>query len=136
MEIRILLVEDNPADVFLIEEALRTHALRFNLKWISDAEEALALFRDPSLTGGAAPHLILLDLNLPRVDGKELLARIRSTPALTGTRVAVLTSSDSPADRRDVEALGADCYINKPSTLDEFLAIGGVVKELVSGVCG
>jgi DNA-binding NarL/FixJ family response regulator len=55
-------------------------------------------------------------------------------PALRGARVSILTSSDSPSDRRDTEALGADCYIKKPPTLDEFLSIGRVIKELVSGV--
>jgi two-component system response regulator len=83
---------------------------------------------------GAQPHLILLDLNLPKVDGKELLSAVRKAPAVRGTLVAVLTSSDSPSDRRDTEALGADCYIKKPPTPDEFLAIGRVIKELVSGV--
>jgi CheY-like chemotaxis protein len=132
MAVRITLVEDNPADVYLLEEALRTHGVAFELDWIADGEQALA--RLSAMRDGAQPHLILLDLNLPKVDGKELLSAIRKTPALRSTRVAILTSSDSPSDRRDTEALGADCYIKKPPTLDEFLAIGRVIKELVSGV--
>jgi two-component system, chemotaxis family, response regulator Rcp1 len=132
MAVRITLVEDNPADVYLLEEALRTHGVVFELDWIPDGEQALA--RLSAMRDGAQPHLILLDLNLPKVDGKELLSAVRKTPALRGTRVAILTSSDSPSDRRDTEALGADCYIKKPPTLDEFLAIGRVIKELVSGV--
>src|SRR5262252_7388292 len=132
MAVRITLVEDNPADVYLLEEALRTHDVAFELDWISDGEQALT--RLSGMRDGAQPHLILLDLNLPKVDGKELLSAVRKTPALRGTRVAILTSSDSPSDRRDTEALGADCYIKKPPTLDEFLAIGRVIKELVSGI--
>lgn len=129
--VNILLVEDNPADVFLIEEALRTHQVEFKLQWIADGEQALTAFQN---SGGfdTIPDLILLDLNLPRVDGKEILARIRQVGSLDQTRVAVLTSSDSPSDRRDAETLGADCYIKKPPTLDEFLAIGGVIKDLVA----
>lgn len=132
MPIRIILVEDNPADVYLLEEALRAHDIAYELEWIADGEQALT--RLSGTPNGGQPNLILLDLNLPRVDGKELLAAIRRTPTLGDTPVAILTSSDSPSDRRDTEALGADCYIKKPPTLDEFLAIGRVIKELVSGV--
>jgi CheY-like chemotaxis protein len=132
MAIRITLVEDSPADVYLLEEAQRAHGVAFELDWIPDGEQALTrLLRMPP---GAQPHLILLDLNLPRVNGRELLSAIRRTPALQHTRVAILTSSDPPTDRHDTEALGADCYIKKPPTLDEFLATGRVIKELVSGV--
>jgi CheY-like chemotaxis protein len=132
MAIKILVIEDNPADVYLLEEALRANDVDFNLEWIADGEQALTrLSRVPD---GAEPALVLVDLNLPRVDGKELLSAIRQTPAFRDTLVAVLTSSDSPADRRDTEALGANCYIKKPPTLDEFLSIGRVIKELISGV--
>ena len=128
---RILLVEDNPADVYLIEEALKTHHLRFELEWMSDGEQAVACLSRIA-EQGSPPDLILLDLNLPRVDGKEVLARARAIPRLKDTLVAILTSSDSPADRRDTAALGANCYIKKPPTLDEFLSIGGIIKELLS----
>ena len=131
MAISIFLVEDNPADVYLIEEALRAHEVNFDLKWMSDGELALAELID---LGNAAvpPDLILLVLNLPRVDGKEVLSRIRQNPKLQNTLVAILTSSDSPSDKRDTQTLGANCYIKKPPTLDEFLTIGGVIKELVA----
>ena len=131
MPIRITVIEDNPADVYLLEEALRAHGVDFELDWIADGEQALARFT--SMPGGASPSLILLDLNLPKVDGKELLSAVRRVPALRETPVAILTSSDSPSDRLDTEVLGADCYIKKPPTLDEFLSIGRVIKELVSG---
>jgi CheY-like chemotaxis protein len=127
--IRILLVEDNPADVYLIEEALRTHGVQFEMKWLRDGEQALELLTEDGL---GAPDLVLLDLNLPRVDGKEVLTRIRQTPHLAGVPVAIMTSSDSPQDRREMADLGASCYIKKPPTLDEFLEVGGVIKNLLA----
>lgn len=129
MPVRIVLVEDNPADVFLIEEALRAHGFQFDLRWIADGEQAVGAL--PSIAEGECPDLFLLDLNLPRVDGKEVLTRIRQTPAFASAKVAILTSSDSPADRRETELLGADCYIQKPPTLDEFMQIGGIIQELL-----
>ena len=127
--IRILLVEDNPADVYLIEEALRTHGVQFEMKWLRDGEQALELLTEAGL---GAPDLVLLDLNLPRVDGKEVLTRIRQTPHLAAVPVAIMTSSDSPQDRREMADLGASCYIKKPPTLDEFLEVGGVIKNLLA----
>jgi two-component system, chemotaxis family, response regulator Rcp1 len=125
---RILLVEDNPADVYLIEEALRTHGVEYELNWLRDGEQALALLSGSEFV---SPDLVLLDLNLPRVDGKEVLARIRRMPELATVPVAIMTSSDSPQDRREMAELGASCYIKKPPTLDEFLEVGGVVKTLL-----
>jgi len=122
-------VEDNPADVYLIEEALRTHGVECDMKWLRDGEQALTWLAD---NGDACPDLVLLDLNLPRVDGKEVLARIRRTPRLSATRVAIMTSSDSPQDRREMADLGADCYIKKPPTLDEFLEVGNTIKNLLA----
>jgi two-component system, chemotaxis family, response regulator Rcp1 len=127
---KILLIEDNPADVFLIKEAMRAHGIDFDLQWLSDGEEALG-----HVNGfGAASHLpelILLDLNLPKVDGKELLKRIRHNRHLADTPVVILTSSDSPHDRNETARLGASCYIRKPPTLDEFLGVGGTIKKLL-----
>ncbi len=132
LQVRILLIEDNPADVFLIKEALRTHGIEYDLNWIADGEEAVEQV-DKVQSDTTAPGLILLDLNLPKVDGKEVLTRIRRNPALSDTPVAILTSSDSPHDRRDTASLGATCYIRKPPTLDEFLGVGERIKELLSG---
>lgn len=128
---RILLIEDNPADAFLVKEALRTHGIAFDLNWVSDGEEAVGHL-STFLSAQSAPALILLDLNLPKVDGKEVLSKIRSNPNLAATKVAILTSSDSPHDRRDTANLGANCYIKKPPTLEEFLGVGGTIKHLLS----
>jgi CheY-like chemotaxis protein len=92
---RIILVEDNPADVFLIEEALRAHEVSFEITWVRDGEQAIALI-DRGETNN--PELFLLDLNLPRVDGRDVLAKIRRTPGLAKIPVIIMTSSDSPQD--------------------------------------
>ena len=127
----MLLIEDNPADVFLVKEALRTHAVKFDMNWISDGEQALRVI--DRFSPAAPPDIVVLDLNLPKVDGKELLARIRQNSVFNKTPVLILTSSDSPADRRETAALGATCYIQKPPTLNEFLALGGAIKEVAAG---
>lgn len=131
-EARILLIEDNPADVFLIKEALRTHGVQFRLQWLSDGEEAASHVEKFRAEDAASLDLILLDLNLPKMDGKEILSRIRSNPALANTPVAILTSSDSPHDRRDTARLGASCYIKKPPTLDEFMSVGEKIRDLLT----
>lgn len=129
---RILLVEDNPADVFLIKEAMRTHGIPFDLEWFADGEDAVAHIDhlDPA---ARVPDAILLDLNLPKVDGKEVLACIRRNAQLKHVPVAILTSSDSPHDRREAARLGASIYIKKPPTLDEFLDVGGTIRDLLEG---
>jgi CheY-like chemotaxis protein len=78
------------------------------------------------------PELFLLDLNLPRVDGRDVLAKIRRTPGLAKIPVIIMTSSDSPQDRRETAELGATCYIKKPPTLDEFLMVGEIIGNVVT----
>lgn len=123
--VRILLAEDNPADVYLIEEALREHGVDFEMLVARDGEQAIAFISDPSC------HLdiVLLDLNMPKRGGSEVLEKLqgKSVP------VIVLTSSDSPVDKMEALRLGAAQYIRKPTGLDEFLAIGGTIKKMVSG---
>jgi two-component system, chemotaxis family, response regulator Rcp1 len=124
---KILVVEDNPADVFLIEEALRAHQVVFEMTWLRDGEQALLMIEQGQL---GEPDVVLLDLNLPRVDGKEVLIKIRQSAQLSCVPVVIMTSSDSPQDRREMADLGANCYTKKPPTLDEFLEVGGVIKNL------
>jgi CheY-like chemotaxis protein len=129
--LQILLAEDNPADVYLIREALKEHHIECNIVALADGREVLnALFPD----GDAwVPDLIILDLNLPRHDGSEILAKIRSSEAGSRVPVVILTSSDSPRDREAAIALGASAYVSKPSNLDEFLKLGSLFKEMVTG---
>lgn len=125
----ILLAEDNPADVFLIYEALKEHEVACTVRTAADGREVLTL-----LAPGAAwhPDLIILDLNLPRHDGIEILQKLNSTGACTGIPVVVLTSSDSPRDREACKGLGATRFFRKPSNLEQFLQLGAVFKELLT----
>lgn len=129
----ILLAEDNSADVYLIREALKEHGIGCQLRLASDGKDVLQLvsFHDPP--GEDVDFgLIILDLNLPRHDGIEILQRLRENPKLAHVPVVVLTSSDSPRDRLIATHLGAARFIRKPSSLEEFLSLGAVFKELLS----
>jgi two-component system, chemotaxis family, response regulator Rcp1 len=123
--VRILLAEDNPADVYLIEEALREHKVNFNITVAEDGEAAMTMLE----RGQVQPDIVLLDLNMPKRSGGEVLDRLRKE---SGKDIPVIihTSSDSPTDREEAFRLGATRYIRKPTGLDEFLQIGAVIKEL------
>jgi CheY-like chemotaxis protein len=128
--INILLAEDNPADVFLIRESLKEHGVEFALEVAENGEQAMQRLnelRDGS--GGVPPDLIVLDLNLPQVDGMELLRHLRNIPRLAGLPVVIFTSSDSTQDRQNAAMLGA-MYICKPVNLDEFMKIGQELERL------
>jgi len=129
--LRILLVEDNPSDVFLLRTALVKAGLSFELMVLPDGEKALQhverLCRDGTLT---RPDIILLDLNLPKHTGLEVLQVIRKTPSLRGVPVAIYTSSDSPEDRSHSTRLGVNCYIVKPSQLKELSKVAGMVSDM------
>ena len=129
----ILLAEDNSADVYLIREALKEHGIVCPLRLATDGKDVLRLisFQDPP-DEDIDFSLIILDLNLPRHDGIEILQRLRENPNLTHVPVVVLTSSDSPRDRLMATNLGAARFIRKPSNLEEFLSLGAVFKTLLS----
>jgi CheY-like chemotaxis protein len=128
----VLLADDNPSDVYLIREALREHGVDCVLRVASDGKDALGIISNEAPDMGAGCiKLIILDLNLPRHDGIEILQRLRSLPWLEGVPVVVLTSSDSPRDRLMANQLGATRYLRKPSSLDEFLGLGAIFKELL-----
>jgi CheY-like chemotaxis protein len=138
----ILLAEDNPADVYLIREALREHGVDATVRVVSDGREVLRLIC-PEKPEAVVPalDLIILDLNLPRHDGIEILEQLRGSAGLADVAVVVLTSSDSPRDQKIANQLGATCYLRKPSNLEQFLALGEVLKSLLDGtqaksVCG
>jgi chemotaxis family two-component system response regulator Rcp1 len=129
--VQILLAEDNPADVYLIRHALAENHVSCSLELARDGKEALSFL----LTEGdspTVPDLILLDLNLPQHDGMEVLQRIRQDHRMTAVPVIVFTSSDSPSDRLSATQLGITRYIKKPSMLDDFLAIGAVIREVLA----
>lgn len=122
--IEILLVEDNAADVRLTEEALKEGKVRNNLHVARDGMEALEfLHRQGKFKDATRPDLILLDLNLPRRDGREVLADIKNDPELKMIPVVVLTTSSAEADILKSYKLHANCYITKPVDLEQFVNV-------------
>ncbi len=128
--VEILLVEDNPADVQLTVEALRDAKVHNNLHVASDGEEALAFLRRRNGYAEAPrPDLVLLDLNLPRKSGREVLAEVKADPDLRRIPVIILSTSSNDDDVASAYDLAANCYVTKPVDLDEFL---GVVRAIDS----
>ncbi|SRR5579884_3227867 len=122
--IEILLVEDNPGDVRLTIEALRDGKIRNNLHVARDGVEAMAfLRREGPYANAPRPDLILLDLNLPRKDGREVLAEIKADARLRTIPVIVLTTSAAEQDVVQSYNLHANCYITKPVDLDQFITV-------------
>lgn len=132
--IDILLVEDNPADVRLTREVFKGCRTPNRLHVAKDGEEALRfLRRQGKFTGAPAPDLILLDLNLPRMDGRELLAAIRQDEALKAIPVIVLSTSEAEADIICAYRLGANCYISKPVDLEHFVRVVARIEDFWLG---
>lgn len=128
--IEILLVEDNPGDVRLTREALKEGKVRNNLYMVEDGVEALAfLLRKGKYANSIRPDLILLDLNLPRKDGRELLADIKSDPDLKQIPVVILTTSKDEADVLRTYDLHANCYITKPVDLNQFITVVQAIEN-------
>lgn len=128
---KILLAEDNPADVYLVRAALEEHGIGLPLQVAADGKEVLQIIYQQETLGEIQLSLIILDLNLPRHDGIEILRRLRETESLNRTPVVVLTSSDSPRDRIVASELGAAAFLRKPSNLEQFLELGSVFKEIL-----
>jgi len=122
--VEILLVEDNPGDVRLTREALKEGKIRNNLHVAMDGVEALAFLRQEGAHAGAPrPDIILLDLNLPRKNGREVLEEIKEDPVLRQIPVVVLTTSEAEQDVARAYTLHANCYISKPVDLDQFINV-------------
>ena len=120
----ILLVEDNPGDVRLTKEALAESKLYNNLNVVPDGLEALRFLRqDPPYENAPRPDVILLDLNLPKIDGREVLATIKSTPEFKRIPVVVISSSEAEADILRSYDLHVNCYVTKPVNLDQFIKV-------------
>lgn len=128
--IDILLVEDNPADVRLTKETLKEEKVRSNLHVVSDGEEALQfLRREGKYQKAVRPDLILLDLNLPKIDGREVLKEIKTDDKLKSIPVVVLTVSKAEEDIVRSYNLHANCYITKPVDLNQFAKVAKAVQE-------
>jgi two-component system, chemotaxis family, response regulator Rcp1 len=130
MAVEILLVEDNPGDVRLTREALREGKLHNNLRVVDDGVKALAyLRREGEYADAPRPDLILLDLNLPRMSGREVLEEIKADPKLASIPVVVLTSSQAEQDIVRAYELRANCYVTKPVDLDQFVSVVQSIED-------
>jgi CheY-like chemotaxis protein len=128
--IDILLIEDNAADARLAKEALREARIRNRLTWVSDGIEALAyLRREGAHAQAPRPDLILLDLNLPRKDGREVLADIKGDHRLKTIPVVILTTSQAEEDIHRAYHLNANCYVAKPVGLDQFMKVVRTIED-------
>src|SRR5580692_1342711 len=129
----IVLVEDAEPDVILVREALEQSGLEFELRVFDDGEQGVDFVenidRDASLH---RPHLFLLDLNLPKKTGGQILERVRQSPTCGQVPVVILTSSDSQKDKAQAAFLNATGYFRKPSRLDEFMKLGPYVRDLLT----
>ncbi len=131
----ILLVEDDPGDVLLIRESFADHKVANELTVVSDGVEALAfLRREGGHASAPRPGLVLLDLNLPRMNGIEVLAEIKSDPLLTTIPVVVLTTSDAEEDIARSYKLHANAYITKPVEFERFKHVVHQIDEFFIGV--
>jgi len=123
---QIVLAEDNDGDIFLVRRALKQNAVPYEMRVAHNGEEALLLMDDLS---AQLPDVIVLDLNLPRLNGAAVLTHIRANPKFNQTPVIILTSSDSARDRARALELGADRYFCKPSELISFMDLGRLIEE-------
>jgi chemotaxis family two-component system response regulator Rcp1 len=128
--VEVLLVEDNPGDVRLTQEALRDNKMHNNLHVVEDGIEALAfLRREGRYSGCPRPDLILLDLNLPRKDGREVLAEIKADEGLRRIPVVVLTTSKAEEDILRAYDLSANCYVTKPVDFEQFIHVVRSIED-------
>ena len=130
---RILVIEDNGSDVFLLERALHRQDFQFELIHLLSGGQALAFIRRQGTYADAAiPNLILVDLNLSKYTGEDILHEIRSATHLGGVPVCVWSSSRSRRDEALLKDLGVTQFITKPSGLDQFMEIGKTIKDLLA----
>ena len=129
---RILVVEDSKTDVFLIREALANAKVNADLHFVPDGEAATAFFASADADANApCPDLILLDLNLPKTNGHEVLRQLRGSPRCRHVAVLVVSSSDAARDREASAALGVTGYFRKPADYYEFMRLGELVKTFL-----
>ena len=130
---RILVIEDNAPDVFLLDRALKRQDVRFELVHLLSGAEALTFIRRQGTYADAViPSLILLDLNLSKYTGEDILREIRGARHLAGVPVCVWSSSRSRRDEALLKDLGVSQFITKPAGLDQFMEIGKTIKDLLA----
>jgi CheY-like chemotaxis protein len=131
--LRILLVEDNPADVLVTKEVLKQFGISFELQTVSDGAEAISMLEryETNLTE-LRPALVLLDLNLPKISGAKVLSYIRQQEWSKRIPVVIVTSSDSPRDLNAIRKTGATAYFRKPTSLSAYMELGRVILEVLT----
>ena len=128
--ITVLMVEDDPDDVYLTQEALRASRLRMNLHVVNDGVEAMAFLRgQDGQASGRRPDLVLLDLNLPRMDGRDVLMAIKQDPDLAAIPVVILTTSEAEADVAASYRQHANCYVSKPVDIEQFRSVVASIEN-------
>ncbi len=127
--LKILLVEDSPSDVRLIREALKETPVPVQITLAQDGVEAMEYLRSTELGNSVRPDLVLLDLNLPRKNGREVLAEVKSSPGLKQIPVLVMTSSRADEDIAQAYSLNANCYITKPGDLQEYINVVRAIED-------
>jgi len=128
--IEILLVEDNEGDARLVQEAMRDAKMRNHMHMVEDGVEAMEFLRRQGRFGDAPrPDLVLLDLNLPRKDGRQVLAEMKTDPMLKRIPVVVLTTSNAEQDVLSAYDLHANCYVTKPVDFDKFMYVVRQIDE-------
>jgi chemotaxis family two-component system response regulator Rcp1 len=133
LPLTIIVIEDNPVDVYLIRWVLHAHELSHELHVIDNGDRAIDYVNQLTHEERRSPTLMLLDLNLPQRDGREILQRVKAILYGSDIRVVVVTSSTNLTDRRETLAMGADAYFEKPNHLNEFMQLGDLIKHLVYG---
>ena len=129
-DLEILLVEDNEGDIRLTIEAFKEAKIRNNIRVVRDGEEAIAYLRKQGVYENApAPDIILLDINLPKIDGKEVLSIMKNDPLLKTIPVIMLTTSSADSDVQDAYANHANCYVIKPVDLNKFMEVIRSIEE-------
>jgi two-component system, chemotaxis family, response regulator Rcp1 len=130
----VLIVDDNESDVFLIQEAIGATRLPLTFYVAEDGDQAVRFFdRADAHPDLPCPALIILDINLPKKQGGDVLKHMRLSRRCAAALVIAVSTSDSARDREQMRNLGADGYFRKPSEYDEFMKLGGMVKALLSG---
>jgi CheY-like chemotaxis protein len=129
----IAVVEDNPADVYIIARVLQTHKLEFVLQVLESRQRAQHFFDQLAGEGIRCPDLLLLDYTLPGLDTRELLQWIKAVPVCRRLRIIVTTGSDDPAIQQEAFRFGADAFFRKPVSFQQFLALGDLIKVVVFG---
>ena len=129
----VLAIEDNRADVIMIQEAIARHKLEIDLHVIDDGGKAFDFIRDAEAGTSHLPQpdLIMLDQNLPKRSGREIIERLRKSEKFADVPVLVVSSSNSEADKRDLAAAGANRYFHKPPSYDDYLKLGDVLRDLL-----